>query len=429
MVRMRVWAAATALVALSTMMVLVRPAPAAADGPCGSDQARPGQPVRDIPWQQKLLAPERVWPFATGRRQVVAIVDTGTDGTHPQLAGHIQPGFDLIRNVADNNLDCSGHGTGLASLIVAQRADGVGFLGMAPDATIMPVRVTDADPASDPSNTKLPTTATVAKAVDVAREHGATVIDVSIAFTTDDPALRDAVLRALAAGITVVAPVGDQHDPQYAEDPPRYPAAYPGVIGVGSIEENLSRNGRSNVGRAVLVTAPGQDVVGAAVIAGNQKHNGTSVAAAIVAGTAALVRQAWPQLSAEQVARRIELTADPAPGGQLGHEYGHGIVDPYRAVTEPLPGGRPSPLGGVAPAPVDPVAQEWSRRWHWVSVIALSIAGLTVCVLILLWAGAAITPRGQRRGWRPTRAPAPVTPAGPEPPDDEQLFAVPKPHG
>src|SRR2546421_4098415 len=220
----RTWTAVTAMVTLCTAAVFTGPAPALADGPCGSSQARPGQPIRDIPWQQKWLSPERVWPFATGKRQVVAIVDTGADGTNPQLAGHVQPGFDLIRNTLDNNIDCMGHGTGLASLIVAQRADGVGFLGLAPDAVVMPIRVTDADPASDPSNSKLPDAKTVARAVDTAREHGATVIDVSIAFTADDVDLKTAVLKALAAGITVVAPVGDQHDPRYAQDPPRFPA-------------------------------------------------------------------------------------------------------------------------------------------------------------------------------------------------------------
>ncbi|OLE24320.1 MAG: hypothetical protein AUG49_13625 [Catenulispora sp. 13_1_20CM_3_70_7] len=252
----------------------------------------------------------------------------------------------------------------------------------------------------------------------------------SIAFTADDVDLKTAVLKALAAGITVVAPVGDQHDPRYAQDPPRFPASYQGVIGVGSIEESLSRNERSEIGPAVGLTAPGQDVVGDAVIAGNEKYSGTSVAAAVVAGTAALVRAAWPDLNPQEIVNRLELTADPAPGGQLGHEYGHGIVDPYRAVTEAVPGVRGTPLTGVKSPAVDPVAQERSQWWHWVSVVALTTCLLTGFVLILAWASAMILPRGRRRRWRQTRAPRPVTPAAePEPTDDEQLFAVPKPHG
>src|SRR5689334_20141520 len=138
----RTWAvlAATAVTAtFGTVLAVVPAGPARAAGECGSDEVKPGETIKDIPWQQKWLDPEQVWPFATGVGQTVAVIDTGVDGTHPQLKGRVQPGFDVLRNAADNNVDCTAHGTAVASLIAGQKADDVGFHGLAPDAQIMPI--------------------------------------------------------------------------------------------------------------------------------------------------------------------------------------------------------------------------------------------------------------------------------------------------
>src|SRR5262245_23326322 len=89
----------------------------------GSAQVKAGDMVQEVPWQQRWLDPERVWPFTTGTGQVVAVIDTGVDGSHAQLRGHVLAGYDLQSGQADNNLDCTGHGTSVASLIVAQASD------------------------------------------------------------------------------------------------------------------------------------------------------------------------------------------------------------------------------------------------------------------------------------------------------------------
>ena len=292
----RMWATLVAAVLLGTALALQPEAPANAADPCGNNAANPGRVVRDIPWQQKWLAPERVWPLATGAGQTVAVIDSGVDGTHPQLAGHVLAGFDVLRNAPDDNVDCISHGTAVASLIAARRSDEVGFHGLAPGAQILPVRVTDVDPASDPTGPKQPTAKALATAIAWAVAHDATVIDVSPALTVDDPQLRAAVEQARQAGIVVVAAVGDQHNPAYATDPPTYPAAYPGVIGVGAVGIGFTRTGNSNVGPYVRVTAPGDATLAATRQSGYQDWTGTSIAAATVAGTAALVRQAWPGL-------------------------------------------------------------------------------------------------------------------------------------
>jgi membrane-anchored mycosin MYCP len=431
--------ATLAACALATgLLAATGPTPAAADGACGDSQSQPGQPISTEPWQQRWLDPERVWPFATGAGQTVAVIDTGVDSQHAQWApGQVLPGWDFKLNKADNGLDCLGHGTAVASLIGAQRDDTVGyhgipFHGVAPGAKIMPIRISDVDPSSDPTGNKQPGEDAIASGISWATQHGATVIEVSNALQSYLPggALETAVKKALSAGIVVVAAVGDYHDPTKSPIDTNYPAALDGVLGVGSLDSSFVRSDKSDVGPEVDVVAPGDGVLAAAREFGYQQYTGTSIAAGIVAGCAALVREAWPQLTPEQVNQRLMATADPAPGGQHGVEYGRGIVDPYRAVTEQISTERPVPLKGVTKPKPDPNAIAAGRWWHWTSTVAMIAAGCAALVLILLVAFAVILPRGRRRRWQAGRAPRPVDPPEAEPEENtELLFAVPKPHG
>ncbi len=431
MVRGRMGAILAATVLLGGVLALAPAAPARAAGPCGDSEAKPGTVIREVPWHQKWLTPERVWPFATGAGQTVAVLDTGVDGTHPQLTGQVQAGFDLLLN-KDNaaNVDCISHGTAVASLIAARKSDDVGFHGLAPDARILPVRLSNVDPASDPDGPKQPTAAMVARAITWAATHGATVIDVSSALTGPDLQLQEAVRQAVAAGIVVVAAAGDQRDTNLAADPPTYPAAYDGVLGVGSVDQGYARSGNSNIGPYVQVMAPGDGTVAATRISGYQLWTGTSIAAATVAATAALVRQAWPKLAPRDVVKRILATADPTPGGQHGIAYGHGIVDPYRAVTEQLGHRVPAGVPEFTPPSSGTAGTGHADWWDRTAKIAVVAAGSAAFLMLVVAAAAVVVPKGRRRRWRPTRSPRPMD--RPETPVDDdsdgQPFAVPKPH-
>jgi membrane-anchored mycosin MYCP len=395
-----------------------------AASPCQAGAATPGEIVRAVPWAQKWMDPDRLRPLATGAGQVVAVIDSGTDGTHRQLRGRVARGYDLLRDVPDNDVDCLSHGTAVASLIAGLRVSGIGLRGLAPQARILPVRVTDVDPATDVDASRQPTPAMLAAAIRWATAHGATVIDVSPTSALDRPKLRSAVKAALAAGVVVVAAAGDRHDERLAADPPTYPASYPGVIGVGAVDRAFTRVPRSVIGPQVLVTAPGDDVLGATRQYGHQTWSGTSISAAFVAGTAALVRQTWPDLTPQQVAARIAATADPAPGGQRGG-YGAGIVDPYRAVTEPLAGLPVSVVPGLAEPHLDPAAQARARWRHRVGVVAMTAAGILFLALFLLTAAIAVRRRGRERSWAPTRAKLPRPDLDAANLDDADPFGVP----
>ena len=142
----------------------------------------------------------------------------------------------------------------------------------------------------------------------------------------------------------VVAAIGNVNDKNKS---PRYPAAYPGVLAVGGIDRNGRRAEFSVTGPEVMIMAPAVDITSPAPGGGYTVSKGTSDATAIVSGAAALVRARFPELSAPEVIRRLTLTADDAgpPGRDV--EYGFGILNIVRALTEELP----PPENTAAPPP------------------------------------------------------------------------------
>jgi subtilisin family serine protease len=149
--------------------------------------------------------------------------------------------------------------------------------------------------------------------------------------------------------------------------------------------------------------------------------DGTSFAVPFVAASAALLRQYHPELSAAEVATRLIATADPAPSGHRGGEYGAGVLNPYRALTDRI-GGPPKVLPPVGAAPRDPNADASARRAAQTRArsLGMAVGGLLLAGLVLLVA--VTVPRGRRRGWRPGARPVPVPVE--EPPDDDNNAAA-----
>jgi type VII secretion-associated serine protease mycosin len=397
-------------------------APKAPAGVCNGP-VPPGQAIPALPWAQRLIGPDRIWPFTRGGGVKVAVLDSGVEASHPQLAGKVLPGFDFIRNVAGADFDCNGHGTAVASIIAARHVDGVGFQGLAPDVTIIPVRVSEREPGQSGASVN---GVTLAKAINYAVTAGAKVINMSFTLDADDPVVHAAIDSATAADVTLVAAVGNAHSDTAGEtgDPATYPAAYNGVIGVGDISENGQRDTKSNVGSYVDLMAPGDTVVAAAAGGGQNYFTGTSFATPVVSAAAALLRSRQPNLHASAVAQRLRATADPAPGGTDSREYGHGIVDPYRAILDGLVPGTPSPAGPLAVPAVDPAAQARAQRWYHSGQLALGVGGGALGLVILIAIAAAARRQGRKRGWAVRRAtPPPKPPPIAEP--QEIFFSVP----
>ncbi|TDD61777.1 type VII secretion-associated serine protease mycosin [Kribbella antibiotica] len=397
--------------------------PAAAAPPKGAcSNPEPGRPViKQLPWAQDLLGVERVWPQTNGARVTVAVVDSGVDADNPQLRGRVLAGQDFHHHgKLPGSYDCVSHGTSVAGIIAATPTSGIGFHGIAPGATILPVRVTDRE-ANEGEAARTIDPNVLARGIVYAVDQGARVINLSLSGSADRKVIREAIAYAVGSDVVVVAAAGNRQT-NGADSTPSYPAEYPGVLGVGAIGIDGARVNGSQTGSYVDIVAPGGDVLSTTRVSGHNYMSGTSFAAPFVSATAALVRSAWPELTAEQVIQRIEATASPARGGRASNEYGAGVVDPYRAVTEGM-----LAKGAVIPAaaatPPDPqvvVARAW---WRDAGSRARELTGLSLGMATIVLILAIVLAAGRRRRWTASRAEtAPRTRRRTEEPLPEHLF-------
>ncbi|MFC9254357.1 type VII secretion-associated serine protease mycosin [Amycolatopsis thailandensis] len=418
--------AVAAVVAATAVQALLGAGTAHAAPPPGAcpdpEPARP--PVRAQPWAQQALAPQQAWPSSRGAGVLVAVVDSGVDADHPQLArpGKVRAGRDFyLKGTLPGAFDCVSHGTGVASIIAADPAPGVGFHGIAPDAEILPVRISDRDVGGQGESLRIDPQV-VANGIRYAADEGAKVINLSLAGHEDFAVIRNAVAYAVSRDALVVAAAGNaQRDT--STELPSYPAAYDGVLGVGAIDIDGARLSGSQIGRYVDIVAPGVKVLTSARAGGHLYADGTSYATPFVSGTAALVRSAWPALSAPEVARRLMATASPARGGAGSPAYGAGVVAPYRAVSDGMDVGKPGALPAFVPPPPDQERIDRAAELAKTSTTAKVLAVALVAVLVLAVVLAVLLPRGRARGWRAGRAnTVAAEPAVIEPP--EQIFLI-----
>ncbi|GIG55885.1 type VII secretion-associated serine protease [Longispora fulva] len=396
-------------IAVALLAVAVA-SPAAAAPPPGAchDPEGPHARIQQVPWAQQTLDPRRAWPYSRGAGVLVAVIDSGVDADHPQLRrpGKVRPGRDFhLPGALPGAFDCVSHGTAVASIIGADPVPDVGFHGVAPDAELLAVRISDRDVGDRGELLRINPQA-VADGIRYAADQGARVINLSLAGQSDFPAIREAVAYAVARDALVVAAAGNaQRD---AGELPSFPAGYDGVLGVGAVDINGARLPDSQIGGYVGLVAPGAKVVGATRVDGHAYLDGTSFAAPFVAGTAALVRAAWPALSAPEVARRLKATASPARGGRDSRAFGAGLVDPYRAVTDGLDLARPTTRPGYVARPPDQARLDREARDRHVLTTARGLAGVAGGTGALVAVLAAVFARGRRRGWRPGWAVPPV---------------------
>lgn len=412
--------AALLLVATSVSASAAGLAPAgpALAAPVCQNGSRPGsQEAKEVPWAQRWLGPEQAWPYSTGAGVRVAVVDSGVDPVS-HLGNRVARGKDLVDPTGDGRLDCAGHGTAVAAIVAGGTRPDIGFVGIAPGATIVPVRVTDTDVPvnSDPAAPTVPASR-MAAGIDAAVAAQARVVVVSLVLF-DDEYVKDtrgrlvgvveaAVRRAVARDVLVVAAVGDGHQIDPRTEPSSVPARYPGVLGVGAIGPQGSRVPKSQVGDYVDVAAPGGELIAANRLETYATVNGTSFAAGYVGGVAALVRARVPRLTAAAVANRLVATASPAIGGDRSMEYGHGIVDPYAAVTATLAAGSARPAEPVELASENPAALEAEETSGQIDARAFAAGAAALAVVTVVAVGALVVPRARRRRWSAGRSPAP----------------------
>ena len=262
-----------ALRSVALLLLLLLAAPASAADPRRGEQ-----------WNLDLIEADAAHAVSTGVGAVVAVVDSGVQADHPDLAGHLGPGYDFVQNDATPQ-DGNGHGTHVSGIIGAASGNGIGVESVAPGATILPVRVLGDDGGGS--------TDTSRSGVDYARTHGADVInlslgsDVPLVGAMGGDAFDAAVHRALAAGIVVVAAAGNNGVPVCEQ-----PAASDGLLCVGAVDKRKQRSFFSSFGSGLGLVAPGgsgtgvpgEDVLSTYKGSGYEELAGTSQAAPHVVG-------------------------------------------------------------------------------------------------------------------------------------------------
>ncbi|KFU75672.1 peptidase S8 [Amycolatopsis lurida NRRL 2430] len=339
-----------------------------------------------------------MWPLTKGSGVTVGVVDTGVDAKTPQLSGgRVQRGLDVANpggKPADD--DCYGHGTFVAGIIAAGGRSGTGFAGIAPDAKILPIRC--ATVSQDGSPPRL-TAAEMAKGIRAAVDGGADVINISASTNTPDLGLADAVRYAADRNVVVVASAANSAQ---QGDPVTYPASYPSVIAVGAADIDGKKADFSQTGKFLSLVGPGVGVTSVGPRgAGHWLGSGTSYSAPFVAGAAALVRAYHPELTAKQVKRRLELTADHPAAALPDPGFGWGFVNVMAAVSTVLPeeSGARLPVVTAEQAPLPPIPPVAGHG----SVVAL-VAAISVPVLAALAVLLSGLLRGAReRRWLPAR--------------------------
>ncbi|MGW4163541.1 S8 family serine peptidase [Streptomyces sp. NPDC004788] len=281
--------------------------------------------MRSRQWYLDAMKADQMWKVATGKGITVAVLDTGVDSTLPELQGKVLPGrdFDLGGPGRVDDKDTDRHGTNMALAIAGSGADG-GVKGIAPDATILPVRNGAA------SNFGWET---AYKGVRYAVDNGARIINISQA----GPALPEetadwqaTVDYARKRGVLIFAGSGND-----GSNGPVYPAAIPGVVAVGALDTKGKVAKFSNFGRHLALAAPGVEIPGRCT---NDKHKfcagqGTSQATAIASGVAALIWSAHPDWTGNQVLRVMLETA--GHNGPVPSKYiGYGSVRPAQVLLE-----------------------------------------------------------------------------------------------
>ena len=315
----------------------------------------PATSGHDIRWEPARALPACAGAPCTGRGIIVGVVDTGVDISHPDLQGQISSAsksFDPLSSTVD---DTDGHGTFIAGLIAARADNGIGIVGVAPDATILSLKE---DLQSD----------NVARAIRYAADHGAAVINLSLGGPFPDEVQRAAIDYATQVPFNaiVVASAGNYGDNcnydngtcSIGPNPPLYPAGFLHVVSVGSIDPDGTHSVFSETNSSVDVSAPGglisslmaqgasaaedctmhrtpyQDLVyrdtydciftdGQTAGVYFTNESGTSFSAQIVAAGAALAKQRWPALTSDQFENLVRSTADLAPG-QTGTDVYYG---------------------------------------------------------------------------------------------------------
>ena len=257
----------------------------------------------------KEINATKAWNTTIGNLLPVAILDTGVDVMHPDLAGKLLDESDLNNS---NFKDEIGHGTGVAGIIAANTNNNQGVAGIAWNAKIVPMKITNENGEA--------TISTVVTALDQAYEKGIMIVQISLSTNMYSEILKEAIKEAQDRDILIISSSGNSGIQE-----PRYPAAFDGVIGVGAVNQFKQIESYSTTGEHITLVAPGNSICTISPDSSYISASGTSFASPQVVGAAILVWSLAPNLSSSEVRDILIQSAEDLgePGKDLVYGYGH----------------------------------------------------------------------------------------------------------
>lgn len=264
------------------------------------------------------------WKILSQKKQVrVAVVDTGVDYNHPDLKNRVLKnlGYNFINNSRDA-MDDNWHGTHVAGIIAAEAGNNVGVTGIVGDADvkIIPVKVMDenGNGSSD----------IIAQGIRYGADVGADIINFSIGFGVKDKYIEEAIKYARSKGVLVIVSSGNDN----LNCDSSSPASDEGAYTVASVNSYDEKSDFSNYGTSVNIAAPGEGILSTVPGEGYEYRDGTSMAAPIVVGVAAMIKAENPNLSPEEIENILNKSAGDIMEKGKDTSTGYGLINAYEAV-------------------------------------------------------------------------------------------------
>jgi len=281
----------------------------------------PNDPDWPKQWGPQKIEADWAWNTTMGDPSVlVAVVDTGIDWNHPDLAGNYVPlGYDWVNNDPDP-MDDHGHGTHCAGVIAAIVNNSIGMAGLA-QVRVMAEKGLDASGSGRLSD--------LANAIIHAVDQGANIISCSWGSYVKSTLLQEAVRYAYDHSVLVVAAAGND-----ATDIKNYPAAYDEVFAVTATDQNDEPASFTNFGNWVEVAAPGVQIYSTVWDDSYAYMSGTSMSTPHVSGVAALIWSRFPSMTRDQVWAQLQYTAEDLDDPGFDAYYGYGRLCARRAVEQ-----------------------------------------------------------------------------------------------
>ncbi len=275
-------------------------------------------------WDISYTEADKAWSLVKQKREVkVAVLDTGVDYTHPDLKDRVlkDKGYNFVDNDSET-MDDNGHGTHVSGIIAASANNNIGVSGITGtlNIKILPVKVLDENGEGEVSN--------IVKGIKYAVDNGADIINLSFGTNSKSKEIEEAINYAKSKGVFVVAAAGNDGESDDNSSP-----ASDGAFAVAAMDYNYKTADFSDYGSCVKISAPGEEIL-STVPGGYEAWDGTSMAAPIVSGIAAMVKAEDPNLSPSQMEDVLDSTAKDIMIKGKDQHSGYGLIDAYDAIKK-----------------------------------------------------------------------------------------------